>query len=101
VPISAARSFPGGIPKSRWTEKEQTYPHRSAIGTLAASLRLENLIFTGAEFGNIVTGVFLGMHRNTLARTLSQLDLDIRALRETKRRPLCGVDPPRQKKLAS
>jgi Fis family transcriptional regulator, factor for inversion stimulation protein len=43
----------------------------------------------------------LGMHRNTLARTLSQLDLDIRALRETKRRPLCGVDPPRQKKLAS
>jgi hypothetical protein len=58
VPISAARAFPGGIPKSRWTEKEQTYPHRSAIGTLAASLRLENLIFTCAEFGNIVTGVF-------------------------------------------
>jgi hypothetical protein len=28
------------------------------------------------------------------------LDLDIRALRKTKGRPLRGVDPPRQKKLA-
>lgn len=43
----------------------------------------------------------LRMHRNTLARTLSELDLDTRALRKTKRHPLCGVDPPRQKKLAS
>jgi len=43
----------------------------------------------------------LRMHRNTLARTLSELDLDIRALRKTKRRPERGVDPPRQKKLAS
>jgi Fis family transcriptional regulator, factor for inversion stimulation protein len=43
----------------------------------------------------------LRMHRNTLARTLSELDLDIRALRKTKRRPPCGVDPPRLKKLAS
>jgi Fis family transcriptional regulator, factor for inversion stimulation protein len=43
----------------------------------------------------------LRMHRNTLARTLPQLDLDIRALRKTKRHPLCGVNPPRQKKLAS
>ena len=43
----------------------------------------------------------LRMHRNTLARTLSELDLDIRALRKTKRRPVRGVDPPRQKKLAS
>ena len=43
----------------------------------------------------------LRMHRNTLARTLSELDLDIRALRKTKRRPVRDVDPPRQKKLAS
>jgi len=43
----------------------------------------------------------LRMHRNTLARTLSELDLDIRALRKTKRCPVRGVDPPRQKKLAS
>jgi Fis family transcriptional regulator len=43
----------------------------------------------------------LRMHRNTLARTLPQLNLDIRALRKTKRRPLCGVDPPRKRKLAS
>jgi hypothetical protein len=32
VTISAARSFLAGIPKSRWTEKQQTDPHRSAIG---------------------------------------------------------------------
>jgi hypothetical protein len=34
-------------------------------------------------------------------RTLSELDLDIRALRKTKRRSVRGVDPRRQKKLAS
>jgi Fis family transcriptional regulator, factor for inversion stimulation protein len=43
----------------------------------------------------------LGIHRNTLARTLRELDLDIRALRKTKRRPVRDVDPRRQKKLAS
>jgi Fis family transcriptional regulator, factor for inversion stimulation protein len=43
----------------------------------------------------------LRMHRNTLARTLSELDLDIHALRKAKRCPVRGVDPPRQKKLAS
>jgi Fis family transcriptional regulator, factor for inversion stimulation protein len=43
----------------------------------------------------------LRMHRNTLARTLSELHLDIHALRKAKRCPVRGVDPPRQKKLAS
>jgi Fis family transcriptional regulator, factor for inversion stimulation protein len=43
----------------------------------------------------------LRMHRNTLARTLRELDLDIRALRKTKCRPVRAVDPPGQKKLAS
>ena len=37
----------------------------------------------------------------TPSPTLSELDLDIRALRKTKRCPVRGVDPPRQKKLAS
>jgi Fis family transcriptional regulator, factor for inversion stimulation protein len=43
----------------------------------------------------------LRMHRNTLARTLKLLDLDISALRKTKRRPVRDIDPRRQKKLAS
>jgi DNA-binding NtrC family response regulator len=43
----------------------------------------------------------LRMHRNTLARTLKLLDLDISALRKTKRRPVRDVDARRQKKLAS
>ena len=43
----------------------------------------------------------LRMHRNTLARTLRGLGLDIRALRKPKRRPVRGVDPPGQKKLGS
>jgi DNA-binding NtrC family response regulator len=42
----------------------------------------------------------LRMHRNTLARTLRELDLDTRALREASRRPVGGVDPRKQKKLA-
>jgi hypothetical protein len=35
----------------------------------------------------------LRMHRNTFARTLSELHLDIRALRKAKRCPVRGVDP--------
>jgi Fis family transcriptional regulator len=43
----------------------------------------------------------LGIHRNTLARTMKQLDMDISALRKAKRRSVRGIDPRRQKKLAS
>ena len=43
----------------------------------------------------------LRMHRNTIARLLRKLDLDIRALRKTMLRPVRGVDPSGQKKLAS
>jgi len=35
----------------------------------------------------------LGMHRNTLSRTISDLDLDIRALRSGLRRPPRGTRP--------
>jgi len=43
----------------------------------------------------------LRMHRNTLARALRELDLDIRALRKTARRPVRGEDRPEQKRLSS
>ena len=56
VPISAARSFPGESLNRDGQNKEQTDPHRNAIGRLAASRPLENLILTGAESGNIVPG---------------------------------------------
>ncbi len=43
----------------------------------------------------------LGMHRNTLSRTISDLDLDIRALRNGLRRPPRGTRPmPMEKKAA-
>ena len=43
----------------------------------------------------------LGMHRNTLSRTISDLDLDIRALRSGLRRPPRGTRPmPMEKKAA-
>jgi Fis family transcriptional regulator, factor for inversion stimulation protein len=43
----------------------------------------------------------LRIHRNTLARTLRQLDLDFHALHRTERRPVRGVDLRTQKKIAS
>jgi len=43
----------------------------------------------------------LRIHRNTLARTLRELDLDFRALRKAGRRPVRGIDFRRQKKIAS
>jgi Fis family transcriptional regulator, factor for inversion stimulation protein len=43
----------------------------------------------------------LRMHRNTLRRTLRELDLDVRALRKLERRKVRRVDLRQQKKLAS
>jgi Fis family transcriptional regulator, factor for inversion stimulation protein len=43
----------------------------------------------------------LRMHRNTLRRTLRELNLDIRGLRQSERRPAHGIDSRKQKKLAS
>jgi len=43
----------------------------------------------------------LRMHRNTLRRTLRQLNLDARALRKAERRQVRRVDLRQQKKLAS
>lgn len=43
----------------------------------------------------------LRIHRNTLARTLRQLDLDFHALRKAERRPVRGVYLRTQKKIAS
>ncbi len=42
----------------------------------------------------------LGMHRNTLSRTLRELDLDIRALRQPERRPAQGAGTQKEKKIA-
>jgi len=36
----------------------------------------------------------LGMHRNTLSRTISELKVDLRAVRDNARRPPRGVRPP-------
>jgi hypothetical protein len=43
----------------------------------------------------------LRIHRNTLARTLRELDLNFRALRKAERRPVRGADLRTQKKIAS
>jgi Fis family transcriptional regulator, factor for inversion stimulation protein len=43
----------------------------------------------------------LRMHRNTLRRTLRELNLDARALRKAERRQVRRVDLRQQKKLAS
>ena len=42
----------------------------------------------------------LEMHRNTLVRTLRELDVDISALRRSERRPPRGVRVEQQKKFA-
>jgi Fis family transcriptional regulator len=43
----------------------------------------------------------LRMHRNTLRRTLRELNVDIRSLRQSERHPSRGIDLHKQKKLAS
>ena len=43
----------------------------------------------------------LQMHRNTLRRTLRELNLDLRALRKAERRPARRVGSQNQNKLAS
>ena len=43
----------------------------------------------------------LRMHRNSLLRTLRELELDVRALRKAERRSLRSIDLRKQKKLAS
>lgn len=42
----------------------------------------------------------LRMHRNTLRRTLRELNIDIRTLRKSQRRPAHGIGAQSQKKLA-
>ncbi len=42
----------------------------------------------------------LGMHRSTLVRTLRELNIDIRALRNADRRPPHGTGMQQQKKIA-
>ena len=45
----------------------------------------------------------LGMHRNTLSRTITELKLDVHALRDGARRPPRGTRPmamPQEKKIA-
>jgi Fis family transcriptional regulator, factor for inversion stimulation protein len=43
----------------------------------------------------------LRMHRNTLRRTLRELNLDIRGLRKSERRPARNIDTRKQRRLAS
>jgi Fis family transcriptional regulator len=43
----------------------------------------------------------LGIHRNTLARTLRELGLDARTLRKAERRPTQGIRPEGSKKIAT
>jgi Fis family transcriptional regulator, factor for inversion stimulation protein len=43
----------------------------------------------------------LRMHRNTLRRTLRELNLDIRGLRKSERRPARNIDTQKQRRLAS
>jgi DNA-binding NtrC family response regulator len=43
----------------------------------------------------------LGMHRNTLSRTLAELEIDLRPLREVVKRPSRSARPmPQERKLA-
>jgi Fis family transcriptional regulator, factor for inversion stimulation protein len=41
----------------------------------------------------------LGIHRNTLARTLRELDLDVRSLRKAERRPAQGIVAEKHKRI--
>jgi Fis family transcriptional regulator, factor for inversion stimulation protein len=77
----------------------------AGISYTEAVREFENqFILTGlrdANWNESKTGPVLRMHRNTLLRTLQDLNLNIRALREAERRPARSIDLCKQKKLAS
>jgi Fis family transcriptional regulator len=96
--------------------QKESYPTRAQLDALVLQMRAAGISYAEAvqEFRKefILTALrdvnwnktkaarVLGMHRNTLARTLRELNLDVRALRNAGRRPVRSADFRRQKKLA-
>ena len=54
-----------------------------------------------AHWNQSRTAQALGIHRNTLVRSIRSFDIDIRALRNAERRPPQSATGPQQKKIAS
>ena len=57
-------------------------------------------VLRDANWNESKAAPILRMHRNTLRRTLRELNLDVRSLRNAERRPARSIDLRKQKKLA-
>jgi transcriptional regulator with GAF, ATPase, and Fis domain len=93
-----------------------TYATKAQLETLVQRMHRTGILYSEAlgEFRKqfilvVLRGVnwnlskaarVLGMHRRTLVRTLQKLNINIRALRNAERRPPCGADLQRHKKVA-
>jgi DNA-binding NtrC family response regulator len=96
---------------------EQRYPTSAQLDALVHQMRKSGIVFSeairelkkqfiltalrDANWNETKAARALRMHRNTLARTLRALDLDVRALRKAERRPPRRVGSRSQNKLAS
>ena len=97
-------------------EHEEQYPTSAALDAVVLRLYRKGICYDEAvrEFQKqfILTVMrdlnwnaskaapVLRMHRNTLRRTVRELDIDVRALRQTERRPPRPAHSRTQKKLA-
>jgi len=97
--------------------KKHSYPTSTQLDALVFEMYKAGMVFSEAvrEFRKdfVLTALRdtnwnetnaarkLGMHRNTLARTPRELNIDSRALRRAERHPVRSLGSLRQKKLAS
>jgi Fis family transcriptional regulator, factor for inversion stimulation protein len=82
---------------------EHSYPTSAQLDSLVRQMQKDGVPFSDAvrefrkqfvltvlrdlNWNETKAARVLGIHRNTLARTLGELDLDVRSLRKAERRP--------------
>jgi Fis family transcriptional regulator, factor for inversion stimulation protein len=96
---------------------EHSYPTMAQLDSLVRQMQKDGVPFSDAvrefkkqfvltvlrdlKWNQTKAACTLGIHRNTLARALRELGLEISSLRRAERRPMHGVTGFTQKKVAS
>jgi Fis family transcriptional regulator, factor for inversion stimulation protein len=94
---------------------EQSYPTSAQLDALVHQMLKAGIPFAAAvrefrkqfiltvlrdlNWNETKAAPVLGIHRNTLARTLRELDLDVRSLRKAERRPAQGIVAEKHKRI--
>src|SRR5262249_43378050 len=96
---------------------EHSYPTSAQLEALVRQMQKDGIPFSDAvrefkkqfvltvlrdlNWNETKAARVLGIHRNTLARTLRELGLDARTLRQAERRAAQGIRPEGPKKIAT